>query len=232
MSQKRDLQSGDSGITGVREWLTEYGDMVVLLMVFFVLLYTISWATEERQAEYSQSLVAASYTELKSFCERELLPEDYQLERVTKGVLIHLPANRWFQSGQPMIKSGMVEKLEKLSHKISALKLFTHAPMDESGRFVSREKGQDDILRLQLSIRQIPEQAGRTLEPRSDDLFLARANQLATALNETLRVQDYQFEIHPNPSGISQVVWADAPRWRADSHSDLMLLISASLKSD
>lgn len=232
MSQKRDFQPGDSGALRVRAWLTEYGDLVALLMVLIVLLYTINWASGERQAEESATLVRESLAELKSFCEEELAPEDYHLEQVRSGILIHLPANRWFRTDRPVIEPGMRGKLEKLSRKISALKLVTQAPLDELQVGHPLKDDHSDVVRIQLSISQVPEQPGQSPDTRRDNLFLARANQLATALNETLRVQDYQFVIHPNPSGMVQGEWTRESLWNGESRNNLTLLISASLESN
>ncbi|MCF7800797.1 MAG: hypothetical protein K9N34_02140 [Candidatus Marinimicrobia bacterium] len=215
-----------------KSWLTEYGDLVALIMVFFVLLYTISWATEANVPENSESLVNDSYAELKDFCEHELSPEDYELERVKQGVLVHLPTDRWFQKDEPVIKPVMKEHLKKLTQKISELKLLTLAPPGESGILFSSESGASDFVRIQLSITQLQEQAGHSFNYRTDDLFLARAKQIAIALNETLRVRDYRFEVNPDQSGMVQAVRAVEPLQDTQSHSNLTLLISASFKSN
>lgn len=213
-------------------WLSEYGDLVMLVLLCLVLVYTIAWASDKNIYKGMDYLVGNSYDELQSFCLAELGEADYSLERHDLEILLHLPTDRWFEPGGVKIQSGKRIPIQRLAQKISELRLFSAQGDRVAKAVLASGKSQNGALQIQLSIANLTDQNHLTHAQASDNLFRARAKQLSMALNESMVIQDYTFEVdESNPN--SESALAAEPRAKIIlGQNELTMLISASISKD
>lgn len=213
-------------------WLTEYGDLFILVLLFFVLLYTIMWATDNNIYQGADRLVAQSYSELKTFCQNELAPGDYSLERVKDGVLIHLPTQRWFEEGRAIIKPGMQPHLVHLARKVGALKLLSSSLKDNPKVLFNQPPVNEQVMHVQLRIGDMGMENTSRANVQLDRLFQDRAQNLVTMLNESLSMKDYLFEVGHRSGNVAQELFQTNDRMNHPSHTELTMFISASFATN
>lgn len=210
-------------------WLSEYGDLVMLVLLFLVLLYTITWASDKNIYRGVDFLVKNGYNELKTFCAEELTPEDYTLERRDTEILLHLPTDRWFEKDGARIKSEKRIPLERLARKISALRLFSLPDNQISQAVLTPRQGQDETMHIQLKIANMSEKNTRQFPGRTDDLFRARASELSQMLNASMSVKDYWFELEDSDHPFDFTSLDNSGSAQMLRKNELTMLISASL---
>jgi len=115
----------DSGET--EPWLLTYGDMMTLLMTFFVLLFSMSSIDPVKLEQFSDSIgdalggrkktekfsLAEIYKEVADVIEEENLKGVVEVETSPKGVSIILPSNISFASGSADLNPNIYPLLNK-----------------------------------------------------------------------------------------------------------------------
>jgi len=213
-------------------WLSEYGDLVMLVLLFLVLLYTITWASDKNIYRGVDYLVGNGFDELQSFCEAELDPEDYTLERHEAEILLHLPTDRWFEPSGTKIRSERRIPIQRLARKISELRLFT-VPSDRvTSALLTSGRSQDNAIHIQLKIADFTGKNNSTGTQKTENLLRARAKQLSMALNESMVIQDYIFEVDESARKAESAWVEDAHVGTIHGKNELTMLISASISKD
>ena len=114
-------------------WMGTYGDMVTLLMAFFVMLFAISDPDPGRLEEISKAMkeefsnikVHNEFNELheilSDIIEKRDLDKKVEIKRVPTGILIQIPGNSLFVSGSAEVRDDMTPIIEKISNTITDL---------------------------------------------------------------------------------------------------------------
>ena len=114
-------------------WMGTYGDMVTLLMAFFVMLFAISDPDPRRLEEISKAMkeefsnieihneFKALHENLTDIIEKRNLDHKVEIKRVPTGILIQIPGNSLFLSGSAEVRDDMSPVIEKISNTITDL---------------------------------------------------------------------------------------------------------------
>ena len=114
-------------------WMGTYGDMVTLLMAFFVMLFAISDPDPGRLEEISKAMkeefsnieihneFKALHDNLTDIIEKRNLDKKVEIKRVPTGILIQIPGNSLFLSGSAEVRDDMSPVIEKISNTITDL---------------------------------------------------------------------------------------------------------------
>ena len=122
-------------------WLLTYGDIITLLMIFFVLLFSTSKVSQEKFDQVAQSIneslnrpgpdpkstdtVLTPLAEAQIILEQLIKKEGLEQKMTTKltkaGLMIELSSNTFFDSGSADVRSSMLKTLQDLSHVIQNL---------------------------------------------------------------------------------------------------------------
>ena len=131
----------DSDPTEDTSWLLTYGDIITLLMIFFVLLFSTSKVSQEKFDQVAQSInqslnrpgpdpkvadtvitpLAEAQTILERLIKAEGLEQKMTTKRTRAGLMIELSSNSFFDSGSADVRSSMFKTLQDLSHVIQNL---------------------------------------------------------------------------------------------------------------
>ncbi len=108
-------------------WLITYGDMMTLLMTFFVLLFAMSTIDPVKLEQFSDSVgkalgkkekvekfsLAEIYTEVVNVIKEQNLEEQVEVETSARGVCIKIPSEISFASGSANLDPAIYPFLEK-----------------------------------------------------------------------------------------------------------------------
>jgi len=115
-------------------WLVTYGDMMTLLMTFFVLLFSISTIDQVKLEQFSQSVQDAMdpnasvnttyslldiYNEVTKVIEKGNLKDKIQVETSSRGVSIQIPSKISFGSGSAKLNPDIYSILNKFTKMMS-----------------------------------------------------------------------------------------------------------------
>ena len=145
-----DEQIYDSDPSEDTSWLVTYGDMVTLLMAFFVLMFSASKVSEEKYEQVAQSIaqgfnspgpdaiveiassesaeevtVLSPLTNAKEMLDQLIEERDLDGEMTTSftptGLKIELSSSSFFGSGSADVRESMVPSLVELSEVLQSL---------------------------------------------------------------------------------------------------------------
>jgi len=114
-------------------WMGTYGDMVTLLMAFFVMLYSASdpdpgkyeEIVESMSKAFSSKEVESEFEELhenlEEIIERKNYDESVEVELGPNGILIKIPGSSLFAPGSAEVMSEMTPVIEEISRAITEL---------------------------------------------------------------------------------------------------------------
>ena len=114
-------------------WMGTYGDMVTLLMAFFVMLYSASDPDPGKYEEIVESMKEAFskqdvenefkelHESLKDIIENKTLENSVEIELGPNGILIQIPGSSLFASGSADIMTDMAPVIVEISTVITQL---------------------------------------------------------------------------------------------------------------
>lgn len=131
----------DSDPTEDTSWMLTYGDVITLLMIFFVLMFSSSKLSEEKfdkvaqsineslnrpgpdpEADPTQAPTIPPLQSAQALLDQMIKDRDLEMEMQTtltpSGLMIELSSNSFFQSGSADIKPTMIKSLVDLSEII------------------------------------------------------------------------------------------------------------------
>ena len=118
---------------GVEGWMGTYGDMVTLLMAFFVMLYSASDPDPGKYEEIVESMKEAFskqdvenefkklHESLEDIIEKKNLENTVEIELGPNGILIQIPGSSLFASGSADIMTDMAPVIVEISTAITQL---------------------------------------------------------------------------------------------------------------
>ena len=114
-------------------WMGTYGDMVTLLMAFFVMLYSASDPDPGKYEEIAESMKEAFskqdvenefkklHESLEDIIEKKKLENAVEIELGPNGILIQIPGSSLFASGSADIMTDMAPVIVEISTAITQL---------------------------------------------------------------------------------------------------------------
>ena len=114
-------------------WMGTYGDMVTLLMAFFVMLYSASDPDPGKYEEIVESMKEAFskqdvenefkelHESLEDIIEKKILENAVEIELGPNGILIQIPGSSLFASGSADIMTDMAPVIVEISTAITQL---------------------------------------------------------------------------------------------------------------
>ena len=117
----------------VEGWMGTYGDMVTLLMAFFVMLYSASDPDPGKYEEIAESMKEAFskqdvenefkklHESLEDIIEKKNLENAVEIELGPNGILIQIPGSSLFASGSADIMTDMAPVIVEISTAITQL---------------------------------------------------------------------------------------------------------------
>ena len=114
-------------------WMGTYGDMVTLLMAFFVMLYSASDPDPGKYEEIAESMKEAFskqdvenefkklHESLEDIIEKKNLENTVEIELGPNGILIQIPGSSMFASGSADIMTDMAPVIVEISTAITQL---------------------------------------------------------------------------------------------------------------
>ncbi len=114
-------------------WMGTYGDMVTLLMAFFVLLYSASDPDPGKYEEIAESMKEAFskqdvenefkklHESLEDIIEKKNLENTVEIELGPNGILIQIPGSSLFASGSADLMTDMAPVIVEISTAITQL---------------------------------------------------------------------------------------------------------------
>ena len=100
-------------------WAVTFGDMVTLLLTFFILVIVMMNEAEKHVDRIINMLLDETYKELNA----ELQSGTIQVERVTKGVKITIASGQLFPSGEAELRSEVIPTVEQIALLIKASRI-------------------------------------------------------------------------------------------------------------
>jgi len=132
----------DSDPTEDTSWMLTYGDIITLLMIFFVLLFSTSKVSQEKFDQVAQSIneslnrpgpdpktdapdTLSPLAEAQKILEKLIKDQGLEKQMTTKltkrGLMIELSSNSFFDSGSAVVRASMYKTLRDLSGVIQNL---------------------------------------------------------------------------------------------------------------
>lgn len=132
----------DSDPTEDTRWMLTYGDIITLLMIFFVLLFSTSKVSQEKFDQVAQSIneslnrpgpdpktdapdTLSPLAEAQKILEKLIKDQGLEKQMTTKltkrGLMIELSSNSFFDSGSAVVRASMYKTLRDLSGVIQNL---------------------------------------------------------------------------------------------------------------
>ena len=208
----------------VRNWFSNFGDLLVLVILFFVLLFTIMWASDKNIYQQKALVSDAVYSELKTFCEVNLHPDDYVLEQSFSTVRIHLPMDKWFISGTSDLLPEKQEVLKRLAQKITKLKITGAIAGGDSINSENIPAGQPSI-RLQIDNK--ASTASDVTRSSHKDLAEVRTEHLVHFLNGNAPNLHCHIDENDSPSNFLRFLTNNSDKRSRSSSPEVTMLITA-----
>ncbi|RMF09400.1 MAG: hypothetical protein D6762_03775 [Candidatus Neomarinimicrobiota bacterium] len=180
-----------------RNWLLSYGDMITLLITFFIMLIIVRAGNVSRIHAWVNSQISEAADELVDVVEREGL-EGIQIRRDTKGIHLILETTNMFDEGKALPKPGLRSLLNVLGPAIQNLSLFRMPQLPEHRQLIQELAAAGFIWNTEVRIE------GHTdnvpLLPGSEyrdnwELSAARAQSILKILQKTSRLPESQFAV-------------------------------------
>lgn len=175
-------------------WAVTFGDMVTLLLTFFILVIVMMNEAEKHIDRIINMLLDETYTELN-----RALPSDMiKVDRVTKGVKITLASGQLFPSGNAELRQEVIPILNQIASLIGNSRISRLQEDPEFRPFVEAieesEKNLNMEIRTEGHTDNVPLPAELTSKWKSNwELSTARALNVVELLSELSSLSQDRF---------------------------------------
>ncbi len=115
-------------------WMITYGDMVTLLLTFFVLLFVIMKEAENNVYRMINLILAITEQEITEYVLDEVAAETIHIERGTKGIHLTISSGALFKSGEAEVKEELKPLLDKIGEAVGQVQYISE---EKDQRFTS-----------------------------------------------------------------------------------------------
>ena len=119
MARKVSSVSFNETMSRSTAWAVTFGDMVTLLLTFFILVIVIMNEAEKHLDQIVNVLLNDTYKEIRD----ELQSENIQVDRVTKGVKITISSGQLFPSADSELRREVLPVLNQIGTLIKKSKI-------------------------------------------------------------------------------------------------------------
>lgn len=109
-------------------WMLVYGDMVTLLLTFFVLLFVIMKDAENNVYRMIDKILTITESQIKMHVEESGLSKTIIIDRDTKGIHLTISSGALFALGDDKVKPELMPLLDKIGEAVAEV------------RYISEEK--------------------------------------------------------------------------------------------
>ncbi|MEE9166456.1 MAG: flagellar motor protein MotB [Candidatus Neomarinimicrobiota bacterium] len=127
-------------------WAVTFGDMVTLLLTFFVMLLVIMNDAEKHVDRVINMLLDETYKELHN----QLHSAYVSVERVTKGVKVTLASGQLFRSGDSQLRPEVYPLIQQIGMIIKMSRLVKIQEDPELRPFVEAVEKKDHFLNIEI----------------------------------------------------------------------------------
>jgi len=113
----------DTKGTVANSWLTTYGDMVTLLLTFFLLMIVILNEAEDNIYKMLNMLLDETESSLNQYVEKNKLEDYLQVQRTTKGVQLTISGGYYFDINSSVVKAELRPILEHIGNTVKQSRL-------------------------------------------------------------------------------------------------------------
>ncbi|MBU0713131.1 flagellar motor protein MotB [bacterium] len=104
-------------------WITTYGDMVTLLLTFFILMIVILNEAESNIYKMLDMLLSETEQKLDSYVAEQALDKNINIQRTTKGVQLTVSGEYFFDINSAQITAALRPLLDHIGHTIQQSRL-------------------------------------------------------------------------------------------------------------
>ena len=113
-------------------WMVVYGDMVTLLLTFFVLLFVIMKEAENNVYKMIDRILTVTESQIKTHVMESNLTNDIIIDRGTKGIHLTISSGALFSVGDDEVKPELKPLLDKIGEAVAQVR---YIPEEEDPRF-------------------------------------------------------------------------------------------------
>ena len=199
-------------------WAVTFGDMVTLLLTFFILVIVIMNEAEKHLDQIVNMLLNETYKELST----ELESDNVQVDRVTKGVKITMASGQLFSSGDAELRREVLPVLNQITTFIKNSRIVSIREDPEFKQFldaIERSKQKLNIeIRTEGHTDNLPLPKELTSKWKSNwELSTARALNVVELLSEFSELSEDKFSAM-GYGEFRPVGKNDTPEGRARNH--------------
>ncbi len=173
-------------------WAITYGDMVTLLLTFFIMLLVIMNDAEKHIDRVINMLLDESYTEL----EENVTSSYVMVERVTKGVKITMASGRLFRSMDAEVQPEVYPLLQQIGGIIKLSRVVRVHDDPELFKFIESVEKAGRLLNIEIRCEGHTDdlQLAQTARYESNwDLSTARALNIVKLLSQFAGIPQEKF---------------------------------------
>lgn len=173
-------------------WAITYGDMVTLLLTFFIMLLVIMNDAEKHIDRVINMLLDESYQELK-----ENVASSYvSVERVTKGVKVTMASGRLFRSMDAEVQTSVYPLLQQIGGIIKFSRVVRVHDDPELHKFIQSVEKHGRILNIEIRCEGHTDDLSVSTGSRYEsnwDLSTARALNIVKLLSQFANIPEENF---------------------------------------
>ena len=132
-------------------WIITYGDMVTLLLTFFVLLFVIMKEAENNVYRVINQILSITENQINDYILNDLAARDIRIERGTKGVHLTISSGALFKSGEAVIKNDLMPLLDQIGEAVSQVQYISEESDPRFAKFFAAIEKRG--LKFQIEIR-------------------------------------------------------------------------------
>ena len=103
-------------------WMLVYGDMVTLLLTFFVLLFVIMKEAENNVYRMIDKILTVTESQIKTHVLESNLSNDIIIDRGTKGIHLTISSGALFSVGDDQVKPDLMPLLDKIGEAVAQVR--------------------------------------------------------------------------------------------------------------
>ena len=176
-------------------WIVTYGDMVTLLLTFFILMIVILNEAENNIYRMLDTLLSETEQKLNSYVAEQNLNKNIAIQRTTKGVQLTISGEYFFDINSAQITPALRPLLDHIGHTVQQSRLLGVGGDPELKGFHDALRKSDHLLNVEIRVEghtdNWPIRGGRYAS--NWELSSARALEVVKYLSAVSGVEEGKF---------------------------------------
>lgn len=133
-------------------WTLVYGDILTLLLTFFIMLFVLMKEAEDNIYRFVDMLLISTQLDLQEYVNDNNLEETITVNRGTKGINLTISSGALFDSGDSNIKEALKPLLEEVGNAVKRAQVFGDVKDSLVVRFLDavHDRGYDIKMELRV----------------------------------------------------------------------------------